>query len=588
MNQVSLDSPVRQVPASAHTWGAAGVLAAAAALWLVPFLWTQHRFPLTALDSELVAAICLACGLIFCGLLPRRDTSVPWPVPAALAALFALSLVQLYLGRLTYSQDAARFMLFAGAILLAYLLGRQVVAMGKVDTAIDCLCACALAGGILSAIVQWLQLFDLEILPSWLAVVQSDMAMRQRPFANVAQANHASTYVGLAALAAVFLLGRFKAGWLLAAALLLLSSGLALAGSRMGTGFLLLLVVAVFAPTALRTESRRMRWIAALMLLLGNAIGLIAVRKVLGEFDTITRFGQPTLPIRFELWRQAWQISLQHPLLGLGVGQFAAGQYWVANAGPYTYPANNCHNLVLQVAAEFGWPAAIGVAVLALWWGVRDLRTRLANPRQAIIWAMVLFIAIHSMLEFPLWHLYFAIPTALLFAFGEPMKPVVIAMDLRRLGVVAALTILGIVLSYEAEYDVVSAVAAPFWLAAHDIRPKTSEDALGVLAVADSQLFRPEVERMEIELKHPPDEHTAGPLERSARVMRQLPAPEVIVMYIIQLAGAGRAEEAVVHAERLKVFGGPYYGAYRDWILEQTRDLGPAAAPLRHRLRELH
>jgi hypothetical protein len=200
---------------------------------------------------------------------------------------------------------------------------------------------------------------------------------------------------------------------------------------------------------------------------------------------------------------------------------------------------------------------------------------------------MMLFIAIHSMLEYPLWHLYFAVPASLLFALGEPEKLAAVTMDLRRVFVASALATLGVVFAYEFEYDVVAAAAAPFWLAAHDIRGKTSEDALGVYAVANSHLFQPEVERMELELAHPTDERTAGPLARSARVMRQLPAPEVIAQHIILLAKSGHADDAIIHVDRLKVFSGPYYGVYRDWILEKTRDLGAQTAPLRHQLREL-
>ena len=135
-------------------------------------------------------------------------------------------------------------------------------------------------------------------------------------------------------------------------------TGLALTGSRMSVLFLVVVAVALFARTALRPASLRWRWASMSMLAAGYAIGLIAVRVVIGDADTLARFGQDTLPLRLELWWQAWHISLQHPVLGVGIGQFPAAQYWVARAGPYTASANNCHNLVLNLAAEFGWPAS--------------------------------------------------------------------------------------------------------------------------------------------------------------------------------------------------------------------------------------
>src|SRR5882672_5015016 len=49
--------------------GRAGMLGAIALMGVVPFLWTVHQYPLTTLDSELVAVLCLAAGLVFSGLL---------------------------------------------------------------------------------------------------------------------------------------------------------------------------------------------------------------------------------------------------------------------------------------------------------------------------------------------------------------------------------------------------------------------------------------------------------------------------------------------------------------------------------------
>src|SRR5689334_11408901 len=78
-----------------------GALGAVALLWLLPFVWTEHRFPLAALDSELVAAACLGLGLMCCGLGARVDVSIGWGLPALLSLLVILGYVQLALGWLT-------------------------------------------------------------------------------------------------------------------------------------------------------------------------------------------------------------------------------------------------------------------------------------------------------------------------------------------------------------------------------------------------------------------------------------------------------------------------------------------------------
>jgi hypothetical protein len=350
--------------------------------------------------------------------------------------------------------------------------------------------------------------------------------------------------------------------------------------------FLAIVAIALFAPSALRPQSARLRWIAAAALLTGYAVGLSAVRIVVGEFDTLTRFGQQTGALRLELWWQAWHIALQHPLLGLGVGQFAAGQYWVARPSAFVVPATNCHNLVLELAAEFGWPAALAVCSLGVYWALRDLRVRLARPESALAMGILLLIAIHSMLEFPLWHLYFALPATLLFALAEPQWSAARSLDVRRILPAAGLAILGVGLALNLNYHWVSQAATPMWLEAKNIRKRVPEDALLVISVADSKMFQPEVDRLMIDLNHPPDEHTAGPILRAARVLRVLPAPEVITQYIILLANAGRIDDAMTHLRRLRVLGHAGYPAYRDLILERTRELGPQTAPLRHLLRQ--
>jgi len=568
-----------------------GVVGAVGLLWVLPFVWTEHRFPLASLDAELAAATCLAFALACCGLVARADAQFGWRLPALLALLITIGYLQLGLGQLTYPLQAHRLALFAAASLLGYMLGRQLVALDLVANAVDVLAVAAIAGGTYSALIQWLQLFDLEWLPHGMALILNDPMVRDRPFANLAQANHLATYLGFAALSALYCQSRTPRTLValgLVGALLVLASGLAITGSRMGTLYALLLLAALVAPTGLRPPAKWARALDALALVTGYLVGVVAQRSMVVEVDALARFGQDTLPIRIELWRQALQISLQHPLLGIGVGQFPAAQLWVAHQTPYTVPGNNAHNLLLQLAAEFGWPAAIAVVALALWWCLGHLRSRLAGPQTALALGMMMLIGIHSMLEFPLWHLYFAVPAALLFAIAEPQGSLATRVDARRVLAASGLAVLGVVLSLRVEYDAIVTAAEPIWLDARHMRAKTAEDSVGILLVADSRLFRPEAERLLLELKHPQDEKTAEPLLRSERVLHMLAGPEVISQRILQLTRAGRIDEAIRYARRLPVFAGPNLSEYRDWILDQTRDLGPQTAPLRHVLREAH
>jgi len=569
-----------------HRAGLAGMLGSIALMGILPFLWTVHDYPLASLQSELVACICLAFALISCGQLEKCEPVVNWPLPALLLALAAGAALQAAFGSLSYPQMAIRFVLFILTMLAAYLLGRRILAIGRGRDVMDWFCAAVLIGGIYSTFVQWLQLFDLEIFPSWAAVVFKDTELQKRPFGNLAQANHLATYLALAMLSALYLGIRALPAWSPPVALFLLSAGIALAGSRMGATFLIVVIALHFAPSALRPSRSSARWLGAAFLSTGYATGLGAVRLTVGQFDTLSRFGQDTFPVRLEMWKEAWRISMQHPLFGIGVGQFPTGQYWVAVAGPYTFPSVNCHNLVLQLAAEFGWLAAIAAVTVGLNWAVRDLRRRLREPVPAMAFFSLLLIAIHSMLEFPLWHLYFAIPAALLFALGESDPSQSKPLAIQRTLPMAGIAMLFVAIAINLDFSGVAEASKPFFLDAKNIRKLQPEDALAVMSVADSRLFRPEVERLLLDLRHPPDEDTVLPLERAGRVLATLPTPEIISRYIVYLAQAGRVDEALVHVGRLRVFASARYAEYRDWILYQTKDLGPQTAPLRHELRQ--
>ena len=114
-----------------------------------------------------------------------------------------------------------------------------------------------------------------------------------------------------------------------------------------------------------------------------------------------------------------------HPWLGVGFGDFNFA--WTLTPFPGRPVAffDHTHNLVLNFAVELGVPLARSCSrcmVYALWRALaqRDRRRPRAGARrypvQRAAFVMVFLVAVHSMLEYPLWYAYFLLPTA--FAFG--------------------------------------------------------------------------------------------------------------------------------------------------------------------------
>ena len=108
---------------------------------------------------------------------------------------------------------------------------------------------------------------------------------------------------------------------------------------------------------------------------------------------------------RVVLWRHVLELSMQKPWLGWGWGEldFAHATQEVSGER-FCGQLGHAHNLLLQVAVEWGWPLALtGLVCLGAWvWQRQPWRAR--QPVQAMGWSVAGVIGLHSLLEFPLWY----------------------------------------------------------------------------------------------------------------------------------------------------------------------------------------
>ncbi|MHB8893725.1 MAG: O-antigen ligase family protein [Candidatus Geothermincolia bacterium] len=115
---------------------------------------------------------------------------------------------------------------------------------------------------------------------------------------------------------------------------------------------------------------------------------------------------------RLAIWKSAWSMMLDHPWLGIGLGQyeyvstryaFPIETHWAK----YSHVAENAHSEYLQAGAELGVPGflvALGVVALLGWAAFARLR---ALPRAswgpvATLLAAGLSIAVQAAVDFPL------------------------------------------------------------------------------------------------------------------------------------------------------------------------------------------
>ena len=115
---------------------------------------------------------------------------------------------------------------------------------------------------------------------------------------------------------------------------------------------------------------------------------------------------------RLSIWKSAWTMMIDHPWLGIGLGQFEyvstryafpVTTHWAR----YTRVAENAHSEYLQAGAELGIPGlllVLGVVALLAQAAVRRLRTlpRASWGPIVTLLAAIVSIAVHAAVDFPL------------------------------------------------------------------------------------------------------------------------------------------------------------------------------------------
>ncbi|SAY50188.1 Wzy polymerase domain-containing protein [Neisseria weaveri] len=110
--------------------------------------------------------------------------------------------------------------------------------------------------------------------------------------------------------------------------------------------------------------------------------------------------------------RKAWSLFMNAPLWGHGWGSYALQGFILhGESGGFTNNLLNvlfthCHNLILQLLAEMGLAGTLVVG-LGFLVAIRKLLMRPAHPAAFFLLAAMTVTLCHSMLEYPLWYVYF-------------------------------------------------------------------------------------------------------------------------------------------------------------------------------------
>ena len=432
--------------------------------WLMavaPFLSLYRVGPLSSFFLEagaLLAALVLVLLSAFYGRL-----NVRLPAAGLYFLLLASGLwLQARLMGLVYPgfSDLAVWT-FVILALTAWACRGWVAALGQ-ERVVAVLAWVLLLGALLQAVVALMQFTGLA---SWepLRGVVAYRGLREVS-GQLGQRNHLGHYLMWGVLAAAYLWSQRRLqGWLGCLAVLALTAVLALVNSR--TIFTYVLAVALLLPLwrwRAGASARRMVWITAFALLM-TVLMQFALNAALGwftdvQYDTALDRVEASgfaMSARDIEWRKAWQIFLAAPLWGHGWGSYAL-QGFLTHPFPQQVYSNNqlnvlfthSHNIVLQLLAETGiaGTALAGLGYLA---AIGRLFRRPAGDASLVLLAMMTVSLCHSLLEYPLWYVYFLVPFALMMSLSPAdVRDEAAAVDSRwqRLGggVLALLLITGL------------------------------------------------------------------------------------------------------------------------------------------------
>ncbi|MCL6455604.1 MAG: O-antigen ligase C-terminal domain-containing protein [Ralstonia pickettii] len=394
----------------------------AAVCFSAPFLVAPHTYPIPTFYAESASAWCwIAFSLVVLGLSWRGRASSPS------IALAPLALIVVLIVQLGIATPLNPFFSFAACICL--LAAMVVCGLGarcrEMPGVLEAVAVGTILGGLATVAVEQVHLWRLVGIPDIL-IGLPPTGLGRRMWGNLNQPNHVASYFAFGLAACLFLWQRVRSlglRILLGIVVLAFLFGTALSVSRVA--WLHLIAVGLFAgwSWASQTTGRR-RWFVFVTPVLALTIAYQLCNWLMDYGNVLWQWGLPTslgermqqgAGLRPLLWNHAWHMFIAHPWLGAGWGDYAWNQYVQTDVLGHVEMSMNAHNIVLDLLAKVGLAGLFAVVLPAV--GLISLLWKFRmTPPAAFLWSVVAVLTIHSMLEYPLYYLYFLLPFA--FALG--------------------------------------------------------------------------------------------------------------------------------------------------------------------------
>lgn len=500
-----------------------------------PYL-TPRTGPLTISGPLLVAALCTAALAI---LAPPR-----WSWRAAAVALVLSGWVALR------SADAMDALGFAGAALLMLLTAGVARGHARLWPFVA---GAWIAAALVNAVVGLLQYFHAAG-PLGLWVSSAGDA-----FGILRQRNQLALLLAIG-LAAVLWHPMLDRRWKWAMAALLAVACMATT-SRIG----LILFVLIPSLAVLWTRSRRDMLIASGVTLGAYVLATLALPRMLeriagGEppalWERVAGIG--ACNNRGVLWSNMLDLVAQKPWGGWGWGEVAYAHYVTLFSGPRfcVDVLHNAHNLPLQLAVTLGIPFALIVMVLVVLLPLALRPWRETDPFKQMAWTVILAIALHSQVEYPLWYGPFQMTLGLAIGMVWPTSAAATPAPQGVARRIVPMLLLAAAFLAWRDHDRVAQAFLPVELRREQFRDNT------LLEVSRTQWFKTYALYVEY-MNKPLTRRDAEWIFNTGTVLLHFSAgPRVIVKLVDSALLLGRIEDARFHLVRLRA---AYPEAYAKW-----------------------
>lgn len=377
--------------------------------WLIP----NHYLPWTTFHSDAWVAVSLWLGMA--AILFRSSILVQWNM-LSITSLIAIFVpwVQWAAGQIDFLGQAWISSAYLLGFLLAMHLGQrwEELAPGQIIHAMFGAFVLASLASFGLQLYTWLGLHGTAVTD-----LVSMGLVGNRLYANLGQPNLLASLLLWGLLGTLlFYQDQMMRAWVAIILAICLVIGLAFTQSR--TGALSLTVLVVFILWW------RVRWRSPYVALVAASFYIVywvlpGWLSGLHQFiftNDMAAYSRPiqTTDLRLEAWKLFIAAILEHPWFGYGWSDIAKAQVEVSTQfPPLGVIFGQTHNLFLDILLWIGVPLGIALIGVLLSWLVNAL-LKTTDPRGLICLLALMVMGVHAMLEFPLHHAFFLLPTGIL------------------------------------------------------------------------------------------------------------------------------------------------------------------------------